>query len=338
FSSDGKTLLAFCLPKEGKEAEFLVVDPAQGKHRKSVEVSHLGRFFSMGNRIAMDLRQEILAVGRTGGPARLGDRSTAQERQRLPFPKDRDYLSAIRFSPDGRYLAAAELEGPLRVWDLVDEKEVWQVPHSNYRFTTLAFSRDGRLLASGGYESAIQIWETTTGKEVCPQNAIHSWPRGLALTPDGRYAVMGSAEPALWLWDLRSSKLIQAKVLSGEYHGLAIDPVRGSVLVSRDKRLECWDLAKNELEPLPGAKGQPPIGKVHFSADGKSLVSICKDQVSLWDWPAGKLRRAWSITDPEAPEAAGVKLDCNSFAISHDAQQLATVTDRGTEGAYLGSR
>ncbi len=329
FSADGKTLLAFCRTQDQKETEFLVIDPERGKPYHQVTLPDLIPFFSMANHVAVDLRQGTLAVGPSDAAARVVDLATGKDQQLLPFPRKWDgriwtSLNAVRFSPNGRYLAAAEFQGPLHLWDLARNRQVWEVPSiESTRFRALAYSPDSRLLAAGGH-GAIQIWETETGKEMCPQDALDSEPWGLVVAADARTVVSASTEPALRAWDLSTGKLVQSKTLSGTIQGLALDPLNQSVLVSRDNRLERWNISKNEIEPMPWIEGQGRVGLLRFSADGKRLASVHKDRVSIWGWPHGKLSRSWSLADSQVPPS---EFRCWSFALSQDGQQLVAVTN-----------
>jgi len=70
-------------------------------------------------------------------------------------------VTAVTFSPDGRYLASAALDSTVRVWD-VERGETVRVfpwnPGSRSAAYALAFSRDGTLLAAGN-ASAARLWK-----------------------------------------------------------------------------------------------------------------------------------------------------------------------------------
>jgi WD40 repeat protein len=70
------------------------------------------------------------------------------------------YLSAVAFSPDGRFLAAADWhnETTLRVWHLASGKQVGQLEAMREGATVLRFSPDSKRLASAGYENTVLVW------------------------------------------------------------------------------------------------------------------------------------------------------------------------------------
>jgi WD40 repeat protein len=111
----------------------------------------------------------------------------------------------LTFSPDGRYLAAADRGHPpgLRVWEVSSGREALRLKLPDVQGLTvisLAFSPDGKALAAACPDEAVRVWEVATGKEL---NHFGSPPyaAGLAFAPDGRllFGVCGSQ---VLCWDL----------------------------------------------------------------------------------------------------------------------------------------
>jgi WD40 repeat protein len=117
--------------------------------------------------------------------------------------------SGIGFSSDGKLLAAASWDGPLRVWDARAGGLRWEFTDEMHP-TSLAFTADGALLAgmSSLRSNEVRLWDLVGGEELpaltVPRGPSR-WGRRLccvAFSPTGRILVAGGNEGTLSAWDL----------------------------------------------------------------------------------------------------------------------------------------
>ncbi|MGW7082510.1 nSTAND1 domain-containing NTPase [Streptomyces sp. NPDC054871] len=79
-------------------------------------------------------------------------------------------LETAVYSPDGRYLAVADDNGRLTLWDASGTRALGVLSPGSYDRaeesqalgSSLSFSEDGRYLAAGGADGAVRVWETDT--------------------------------------------------------------------------------------------------------------------------------------------------------------------------------
>ncbi len=77
-----------------------------------------------------------------------------------------DGLRDLVFSPDGRLLAAADVDFRVRLID-VGTGHVRQTLEGHTDVVPgLAFAPDGKTLASGGFDRTVRLWDVQTGKEL----------------------------------------------------------------------------------------------------------------------------------------------------------------------------
>jgi hypothetical protein len=92
-----------------------------------------------------------------GGDGGLVLWETMSGHKRAHFP---GRYTASAFSPDGRFLAAADdKEHIIHVFDLVIGKEVLQMEEHEATINAIAFSPDGHTLASAGSDFAVLLWD-----------------------------------------------------------------------------------------------------------------------------------------------------------------------------------
>jgi WD40 repeat protein len=69
-----------------------------------------------------------------------------------------DYVTAIAWSPDGRYLAACSAAGEVVLISLLGFQSILLQEETGYSVDCLAFSYDGQFLAIGGQDGQVKIW------------------------------------------------------------------------------------------------------------------------------------------------------------------------------------
>ncbi|HTU89709.1 MAG TPA: WD40 repeat domain-containing protein, partial [Gemmataceae bacterium] len=109
----------------------------------------------------------------------IWDAATGQARRLLPT----DWVGQLAFSPDGHYLAAADLQG-LRLWELASGKVVLRhKAHERMRgsygdsfASCLSFAPDGRTLATGHLDSTILVWKLVpSGRPATAKDLPRLW-------------------------------------------------------------------------------------------------------------------------------------------------------------------
>ena len=196
----------------------------------------------------------------------------------------------VTFSPDGRLLAAATVNG-VQIWQRSDGSLLRTLKGDHGGANCVAFSPDGRLLAAGsglvlvGTSGAdyitMQAWDTSTWRVLWANNVHGTEVWAVGFSPDGKLLasgggdgiVKGSGDSTVKVWDAMQGRLL--RTLTGHrsrVEGVAFH-TNGRYLATagmeKDYRhkVRLWDLSTGE--EVTGVSGNnTDKGVVAFDAKG----------------------------------------------------------------------
>jgi WD40 repeat protein/serine/threonine protein kinase/tetratricopeptide (TPR) repeat protein len=198
-------------------------------------------------------------------------------------------VQSVAFAPDGKTLAAGDVDGGVRLWDVATGKERLALPRQGGNMWGLAYSPDGRTLATGSHiADIVRLWDPGNGKEKgnLPCKDVLS----LAFGPDGTTLAAGSNDGTVRLWNMRTRR--EPAMLRGmpaAYVNLALSPdgkrLAAANAWSETPRTLVWDLT---TEPPRVSYRLPGAVVVAFSPDSQTLALAGDGKLSLVDAATGK--------------------------------------------------
>jgi WD40 repeat protein len=225
-------------------------------------------------------------------------------------------IHAVAFSPDGKYLAAGDTNGEIRLWQVGDSQPLLICQGHTGWVSSIAFSPDGHLFASGSFDQTIKLWDLHSGQcfrtLLGHDNVIYS----VAFSPQGDIIASGSDDRTVKLWDVSSGQYLTTLLVhSYGIRSIAFSP-DGKQLATgcADQTARIWDVQTGQcLHTLSGHTRW--VWSVAFSPDGKWLVSGGDDpKVRIWDVQTGQCLNTLS------GHTAGLR----SLTFSPDGQRLAS--------------
>jgi WD40 repeat protein/serine/threonine protein kinase len=229
--------------------------------------------------------------------------------------------AAVAFSPDGKYLAAAFLDGTVAVWDLPSGKVLFSARRNRGLVGSVAFSRDGESLAyPRERDVVVERWNRATRPRGRRLGGRTELVQSRAFSPDGRrLAGSDGKEPTVRVWDTNTGQQVLALPgLTAAVESVALS--RTAVAAAADGTVKVWDAQTGrETHTLKGHTDR--VRSMAFSPDGRRLATAGADQtVRLWELASGE---GHVISHRQTAAVL-------SMAFSPDGRQLVSAGDDGT--------
>jgi WD40 repeat protein len=231
------------------------------------------------------------------------------------------------FSPDGRLVVTASLDGSARIWDVQSGQELKRFLHPD-RVTFAAPSPDWSRLLTTGTEGIVLLWDVASGERL--RQLSRAMPVAgaaeAAFSPDGRLVMVKTAE-GVNVWEAETGRLVQSIAEAGAFvHTVQFTPDgTGVITLNRDGHMKVWDMASSELryhsggagreiiwmQAMPGGEQllvggaglrlldvatgaelrsvspQENIWRVFVSSDGQRAITCAANGLSVWDIATG---------------------------------------------------
>src|SRR5262249_45754336 len=132
-------------------------------------------------------------------------------------------VSAIGFSPDGGFFAAATSDGMAGVWTVPTWKQQVIFKASSTLIRSIVFTPDSKQLLTGGLEGVVKVWRPLSGQEL---RAVPSG-RGvyaLAFIPGSNNIVSANVGGGLKIWDFATEQQVAEIKLKPGFGGLSCSP------------------------------------------------------------------------------------------------------------------
>jgi WD40 repeat protein len=113
----------------------------------------------------------------------------------------------IRFSPDGKRIAASHQDKYVGLWDVASGELVLTLKGHAAPVSRLTFHPDGSRIATASADQTIKLWDAASGQEVLTLRGHAAPVASAAFSPDGRYlASSADVKPGeVKVWDTGSA-------------------------------------------------------------------------------------------------------------------------------------
>ncbi|MCC5661720.1 hypothetical protein LC608_33210 [Nostoc sp. XA010] len=229
---------------------------------------------------------------------------------------------SVTFSPNEKLLATSDSNGQIRLYQVVDGKQILALNGHTAWVWSICFSPDGNMIASGSDDQTVMLWNVNTGEGLRTLRGHSGTVRSLAFCSYGQTLASASEDRTVRLWNVDTGHCLNT--LEGNNKrmlSVAFSPNNPTIAIgSEDQTVMLWNISTAKcIHTLQGHTGW--VWSVAFSPDGRMLASGSHDHtVKLWDVSTGEcLKTLQDHTNW-----------VNSVAFSPDNQTLASGSEDQT--------
>ncbi|MBN2358897.1 MAG: protein kinase [Deltaproteobacteria bacterium] len=245
-----------------------------------------------------------------GGAPLLGQHSAATQ--------------AAVFFPDGRRLATAAQDRTIKIWDLVERRQLRELPVPGNWAYWLALDDSSDLLAAATASGDVHLWNLAVSPAAIQRPAPTGSERPLFASTGNRLFSVDS-DRSISVWDLASGARVGR--LSGHREPVAGVTCDGSgrrlASVGLDNTVRIWDLETLAPERIFVVDTRGARGLAFASAGLRLIVGGRDHRARLLDLRSGAV-----------VELVGHRDAVHGGAFSPDATQVATASADGTVGLW----
>jgi len=276
----------------------------------------------------------VLAAGGFG-EVRLFSAATGQQTGRITGLSGQ--ITAVRFSPNGKRLAAAGglpgRNGEVRIWDTTNLNRPPRVLSGPTDVVqSIAFSPAGTHLAAASYDHDVTVWNlAAAAKPQILHDHIDS-VYAVAFSPDGRFIATAAGDRTVKVWSAATGKrLYSLSESTAEVYSVAFRPDGKQIAAGgADKQLRTWNITGTGGKLAKSAFAHNgAILRVAYSPDGRSLVTSGEDMaVKQWDAATLEEKRVYAKL-ADWPQGIALSRDGRLLAVGcHDG--LLAIYDTST--------
>jgi len=208
-----------------------------------------------------------------------------------------EYVTSVKWTEDGAYLALGSSSGDVQLWDVEEMKRLRLMKNLECRVPCLAWNKWN--LTSGSRSGVLQQSDVRVQQHVVSRIQAHSQEIcGLAWSPDGRQLASGGNDNVLNIWNTASGQHYagDSPAFSLTSHQAAVKalawcPWQSNVLASgggtADRTIKIWNTSNGNMLSSTDTRSQ--VCSMVWAPEYKELVSshgYANNEIIIWKFPS----------------------------------------------------
>jgi hypothetical protein len=248
-------------------------------------------------------------------------------------------ITAVAFSPDGRYLVSASRDGSLRVWN-TGGWDLAKTLEDEAPVTSVTLSYGGGLLAAGDEDGNVVVWKFPAGTERRILDVHSGATKSIAFSSDDRLIACAGEDRRISLVDVSSFKVIHAFKEQENPVNVVLFTPNDKHLIAGDQsgHISIYDVLARSL--VQSFQSPSKVLAMGLSHDGHYLVTGHDNSTAyLWDLDQVQaLRESRSLPADIVADAIfddeGSLFPNKSIDAGESSRIMVTVINKGNGVAY----
>jgi len=115
----------------------------------------------------------------------------------------------VCFSPDGKRIVTASLDGTSRIYEVSSGKELSRFEGHAGVVLTACFSPDGRKIVTASRDETARVWDALFGEEICVLRGHQKVVWSAVFSPDGQRVLTCAGDGSAKLWDSEAGLILE---------------------------------------------------------------------------------------------------------------------------------
>ena len=198
-----------------------------------------------------------------------------------------DHVIDLAWSPDGRYIAAASVLGPVTIFEGHRRVIIHAFKGHEFGTMSIAWRPDSKVLASAGQDGKIRLWDMVSGEATHSLDGGAEWVEHLSWSGGEKPILASAAGRKLKLWNAGGDLVREYPDHQSTVSGIQWKPHARQLASIAYGGVTLWDPQQSEAVRRLEWKGSSLV--IAWSPDGKHIATGDQDStVHFWIMSTGE--------------------------------------------------
>jgi WD40 repeat protein/tRNA A-37 threonylcarbamoyl transferase component Bud32 len=208
----------------------------------------------------------------------------------LPSLPHKRGVTIARFSPDGRLLVTAAIDGSVQLWDALGGAPIRPMRYASGMVNDMQFSPNGSWVVIASSNKTAIVFDVHTGEQAIGPLSHNDIVHAASFSHSGELILTTSHDGSAKVWEAKTGRLSTTMQHDGcILHGCFSPDGQRVATASLDNTARVWLAGTGQPEGAP-LRHEGTVRWVEFSPDGRRVLTASDDKTArVWDAARGTI-------------------------------------------------